>query len=254
MVGLTTTPFDQLMQQINSLPLWVKQVVYTQLRFELENAISKSTLGTFGPEHTLQLMVPDLTRAGVQELQAPSGQFPQGLLKLLHLAHHKKNVINIAAMNQWSLEQCAVYLQHALQAQLILPPKSGIIQATIEYLAGKTRLGEYLVKINRVTFEQLDQALRTQKYIETSMGERTGIANVLINLGYINKVDSEGILFLKEESKTPFPPIGSLGIGGAPAGQTANAGATAQLQQQLQMAMNRIRELEALNQQLQGKS
>ena len=61
-------------------------------------------------------------------------------------------------------------------------------------LAGRTRLGEYLVKINRLSIEQLDQALRTQRYIEESMGERTGIANVLINLPMVGDERYTGIM------------------------------------------------------------
>ena len=56
--------------------------------------------------------------------------------------------------------------------------------------------------MGRISVEQLDQALRTQQYIEESMHEHTGIANILINLGYITRQDTEGILFLKEESRT----------------------------------------------------
>ncbi len=196
--------FDFFIQQIRVMPLWVKQVIYAMLRLELESTLSKRTLDTFGYDDLMQLMVPEVTPLGQRELDQPNTQTSQGVLKLLQMAKHQKTVINIAIANSWTLEQCAVYLKEALDKQFINPPKSPVIRGTIDYLAGHTRLGEYLVKINRLTVEQLDQALRTQKYIEESMGERTGIANVLINLGFIHKVDSESILFLKEESKKPY--------------------------------------------------
>ncbi len=249
MTNLPPTAFDTLMQQLSSLPLWVKQVIYAEMRNELEATMSKSTLSAFGPEHTLQLWVPELTRNGNMELERPSGQHEQGILRLLHMAHYHKNVVNITIINNWSLEQCAVYLLQAIEKELLTPPRSAIILGTIEYLAGRTRLGEYLVKINRLTIEQLDQALRTQRAIEEAMGERTGIANVLINLGYIKKEDSEGILFLKEESKKPFQ---SLSIASGAAGN-ANPDATSRMQQQLQQAMQRIKDLETQNYQLQQR-
>ncbi len=246
--NLPPTAFDTLMQQLGSLPLWVKQVIYAQLRYELEATLSKSTLEAFGPEHTLQLWVPELTRSGQMELDRPSGQHEQGVLRLLHLARYKKNVVNMTILNNWSLEQCAIYLLTAVEKQLVSPSRSTIIMATVEYLANRTRLGEYLVKINRLSIEQLDQALRTQKYIEESMGERTGIANVLINLGYIKKEDSEGILFLKEESRKVFEGIQGLSPSAVP-----NPQAVTQIQGQLQQALQRIRELETANYQLQQK-
>jgi hypothetical protein len=238
MGSLPPTAFDTLMHQLSSLPLWVKQVVYAQLRIELEAGMAKSTLEAFGTEHTLQLWVPEPTRQGMAELERPSGQYEQGILRLVHLTRFKKNVVNITILNNWSLEQCAVYLLQAVEKELVIPPRSAIVTGTIEYLAGRTRLGEYLVKINRLSIEQLDQALRTQRYIEESIGDRTGIANVLINLGYIKKEDSEGILFLKEESKKPF-----RGIPGT-AGAAPPPDAVAKMQGQLQQALQRIRELE----------
>ncbi|HEY9745097.1 MAG TPA: hypothetical protein V6C99_02640 [Oculatellaceae cyanobacterium] len=232
------TAFDQLIQQLSAFPLWMKQVLYAQLRNDLETCMSKATLDAFSPEHTLQLWVPELTRQGQGELEQPSGQFAQGIYRLLHLVKFRKNVVNITILNNWSLEQCAQHLLHAIDRELVMPPRSAVIMGTVEYLAGKTRLGEYLVKINRLTVEQLDQALRTQKAIQEAMGERTGIANVLINLGYIKREDSEGILFLKEESKKAL----QTGLS-----STTDPAAVARLQQQLQQAMARIRQLEAKN-------
>lgn len=196
--------FEGMMRMLSALPLWVKQIIYTQLRIDLETTLSKRTLDMFGPDDLLQLLVPELTTVGNKELDHPSGYHSQDLLRFLHLCRQKKTIANIAILNYWTLDHTNNCLLQALNHQLVASPKSGTIKATIDYLAGNTRLGEYLVKINRLTMEQLDQALRTQKYIEESMGDKTGIANVLTNLGYIKKEDSEGILFLKEESMKPF--------------------------------------------------
>lgn len=246
MTALPPTAFDNLMQQLSGLPLWVKQVIYTQLRHELEATLSKPTLEAFGPEHTLQLWIPEITRQGLGELEKPSGHVPQSILKILHLSRFKKNVLSITILNNWTLEQTAIFLLEAIAKELLSPPRSMVISGTIDYLAGRTRLGEYLVKINRVNIQQLDQALRTQQAIAEAMGERTGIANVLINLGYIKKEDSEAILFLKEESKKPFTGLPNVLPGGGNE-------AVARLQGQLTQAMQRIKDLETLNYQLQKK-
>lgn len=198
------TPFDQLMFQLIRLPLWVKQVIYVQLRRELEGTLSKSTLDAFSPEHTLQFWIPELSRHGVAALTSPPGVLRLEVLKLLTLIRSRKSIMNITVLQHWSLAQCATSLMDCLEQDLVLTPQSSAVLGTIEYLAGRIRLGEYLVKINRLTIEQLGQALQTQQAIEEAMGEKTGIANVLINLGYIKKEDSEAILFLKTESEKPF--------------------------------------------------
>jgi hypothetical protein len=240
MGNLPPTAFDMLMHQLSVLPLWVKQVIYAQLRRELEAALSKTTLEAFGADHTLQLWIPEISRQGILELERPTGQLPQMVLRVLHLARNHKSVMSITIMNNWSLEHCAAFLTQAIEKTLLLPPKSHIVQGTIDYLAGRTRLGEYLVKINRLSLAQLDQALRTQKAIEEAMGAKTGLANVLINLGYIKKEDSEAILFLKEESRRVLD-VADLTLGGG-SPEVVN-----RLNSQLQQAIQRIRELEAVN-------
>lgn len=204
MSNMPQTILETLIRQLGTLPLWIKQVIYYQLRLEMEHSISKLTLDAFGIDDVLQLWIPDLTKEGGQEATNPSGKLSAGALKLLQLCRHRKNIANMAIISQWNLEQTSVFLSELLQREMLVKPQSGIIVATINYLSGAIRLGEYLVKINRLTEDQLDQALRTQKYIEESMGDRTGIANVLINLGYVKKEDTEGVLFLKEECKKAF--------------------------------------------------
>ncbi len=250
------SPFEKLNNQILSLPLWVKQVLYSVLKQELENILSKRTLDTFQPEDTLQIWHPELTLAGKRALETSSGDLTPDVIKLLRMASQGKAIIDVALLSRWTLEQCCIHLLSAISKELILAPKSGIIQATILYLSGRVRLGEYLVKIGRVTVEQLDQALRTQRYIEDSLGERTGIANVLINLGYINKMDSEGILFLKEESRKTYSAndlFGSLGGSSAtPAPNGVDQNAYNQMRGQLQQSAQRIQQLEAMLQQKQN--
>lgn len=208
MASLPPTVLENLIRQLGTMPLWIKQVLYYQLRVEMEQSISKLTLDAFGIDDVLQLWIPELTKEGGQELVTPSGKLSAGSLKLLQLCRYRKNIANMTIINQWNLEQASVFLSELVQKEMLIKPKSGIVMATINYLSGSIRLGEYLVKINRLTEDQLDQALRTQKYIEESMGDRTGIANVLINLGYVKKEDTEGVLFLKEESRKAF-----LGLG-----------------------------------------
>ena len=40
-----------------------------------------------------------------------------------------------------------------------------------------------------------------QKELEEAYGDRPGLAEILVNLNFINKADTEGILLLKEDCK-----------------------------------------------------
>ena len=190
MASIPSTTFDTLMHQLSALPLWIKQVIYIQLRHDLEVALSRDTLKAFGPEHTLQLWIPELTRQGVAVLEDPDGRCEPDVMRLLRLVRLKRNVLSITILNNWSLEHSVHCLLRTIESQYVSPPRSVPMSGTIDYLAGRIRLGEYLVKINRISIEQLDQGLRTQRAIAEAMGEQTGIADVLINLGYIKREDS----------------------------------------------------------------
>ena len=65
---------------------------------------------------------------------------------------------------------------------------------------------KYFVKLGKINIEQLDEALRTQKYIEGSVKDKPGLAQILINLGYLSKSDVECILLLKQECNKRYIP------------------------------------------------
>ncbi len=204
---MSTAPennFDQLLKQLGQLPMWVKQVLYAYLRKDLEGTLAKSTLDNYSPDHMLQLWAPELSREGVNQLSIPTTLLDAEMADLLRLISQKKNVVQITAQNHWSLAQSSELILKALDSQLVQMPTSTVIMGTLEYMAGRSRLGEYLLKTGRLTQDQLWQALQAQASIESALGEKTGIANVLINLGYLRKEATDAILFLKDESRKPL--------------------------------------------------
>jgi hypothetical protein len=195
---------QRLINSIQSLPLWVKQVIYVKLHQELCVHFSQSTLLDIGLEDTVAFYVPTLTPEGERSLLNIKNEM---LNKLMMSAKDKLTLLDICLRNAWPLETVCQQLVEAMKQQWIFPPSSLKAIGTIEYLGNSIRLGEYLVKMGRLTIEQLEQALRTQQYIKEAMQEHTGLANILINLGYITRQDTEGILFLKEESRQPMDNI-----------------------------------------------
>lgn len=192
------------MGQLQSLPLWMKQVIYTEMLSDLEASISRETLNTYEKAHLLQLHVPELTADGTREAMEPSGRYPQALIEFLRLARQNYNVASICMALQWTLEQACMVLLRGIQVSLVLRPSSFKVDATLRYLGNEIRLGEYLVQIQKINWDQLDQALRTQTYIHSALGERLALGEVIINLGFIQREDAESILFLKEESKKAY--------------------------------------------------
>jgi hypothetical protein len=198
------TQLDHLLLSINSLPLWIRQVIYTDLRDALEKEMSAKTIKTLDKQHFLQLWDPVLTTRGKNEILNPSADVPKDVQQLLKSCKIGLNVANICTELHWTLEKCCILLCNTIAAGYIEPSISLTIDATMRYLGNKTRLGEYLVQSQRITEEDMEQALLTQQYITVAMGERTNIGEILVRLELVEQEDVEAILFLKEESSKVF--------------------------------------------------
>jgi hypothetical protein len=194
---------QQLINNIKGLPLWVKQVVYLELREELMGHFVPESLNTLTSDDTVAFYVPKITEEGERLLLDRKDEIGM----LLMDSKNQYTVLDVCLRHEWSLEICCHFILEAISQQWLKPPGSTKAMGTIEYLGNRIRLGEYLVKMGRISLDQLEQALRTQQYIKEALQEHTGLANILINLGYITRQDTEGILFLKEESRKPFEGI-----------------------------------------------
>ncbi|MCS6266202.1 MAG: hypothetical protein H2174_01415 [Vampirovibrio sp.] len=198
------TQLDHLLLSINSLPLWIRQVIYTDLRDALEKEMSAKTIKTLDKQHFLQLWDPILATRGKNEILNPSANVSKDVQQLLKFCKNGLNVANICTELHWTLEKCCILLCDTIATGYIEPSISLTIDATMRYLGNKTRLGEYLVQSQRITEEDMEQALLTQQYITVAMGERTNIGEILVRLELVEQEDVEAILFLKEESSKVF--------------------------------------------------
>jgi hypothetical protein len=196
--------------EMGTLPLWVQQVIYTDLKQHLEKNVTLRTLSSFSRENFLQLWTPNLTQRGVHLLHQQGSRTPSDTIKLLYAIRKCDNVAMMCARYEWSLQTACHALIECLRDELIDPPESRVLEASLRFLGDEIRIGEYLVLIGRVDAKQLEQALKTQEYIETAMGERTRIADIMVRLELVTHEDVESILFLKDESTKAFKLFGSI--------------------------------------------
>jgi hypothetical protein len=198
------TQLDGLLASLNALPLWIRQVVFTDLRDALEKEMTPKTLKTLDRDDFLQLWTPLLATRGKNELLTPSATVATDVHQVLKACKAGLNVANICTELQWTLEKCCILLCHIVSEGYLEPSQSVVIDATLQYLGNQTRLGEYLVHIGRITPKDMEQALMTQQYIMAAMGERTNIGEIVVRLELVDQEDVEAILFLKEESSKIF--------------------------------------------------
>lgn len=196
--------FKAFIQEIFNLPFWIKQIIYLELKEQLEKSSLKSCLSLTQKHNSLQLYIPKLTYTGKNELNFKTKKLSEEVYAFLECAYQNISIIEISIKNNWNLCECSNYFLEAVEADLAVEPPLPEVKGTALYMSGKIRLGEYFVKINRITIEQLDEALRKQKHLEESLGDRPGLAEILVSLKFLSKDDTEGILLLKEDCKKYF--------------------------------------------------
>jgi hypothetical protein len=192
------------LSEMANLPLWVQQVIYTDLKSYLEKDAGIHRLSSVSREDFLQLWKPTLSERGQEALRTLSLSEHGDMVLLLDAVRHNDNVAMMCARYEWSLQNACHLFIAALRQQYIKPPHSKVLEASIRFLGDEIRIGEYLVFIGRVDQAQMELALQTQQYIESAMGERAKIADILIRLELLTPEDVQSILFLKEESRKPF--------------------------------------------------
>lgn len=201
MDNISKNPFKTLIKEIFGLPVWIKQVIYMELKEQLETSTIKNYLNITKKEDSLQLYIPKLTYTGKKELEQKTKNHSENLYLFLESVFQNLSMIEIAINNKWNLCECSTYFLEAVNTELVASPSSSVVKGTALYMSGNIRLGEYFVKINKISIEQLDTALRKQKLIEESVGDRPGLAEILMELGFLSKSDTEGILLLKDDCK-----------------------------------------------------
>jgi hypothetical protein len=205
-VGVPPLTYDQLVHTVTQLPLLSQQTLYVLLRRSLETRLNQHTLERLDADNLLQLWVPHITPQGVNTIQqlADRQQTSHPLYRLLRCVQTKQTVSQMCILNGWSLVQGCMLLQQAFDKEWLVSPTSQLILGAIHFITDTIRLGEFLHRLGKISAEQLDQALKAQQYAWEVMGQRSAIGNVLMNLGYVNRDDIEGILLLKQESKRPL--------------------------------------------------
>lgn len=189
---------------ILGLPLWIKEVIYLQLEDDLEALITEDFLESIENKDIFQLESPKLTYKGKKELESRDKGFSQQLYKFLGEVLKGYKIIELVINNFWTLEECAKFYVESVENELITMPESIRLLGTAQYLSGAIRLGEFLVRTEKISIDELNEALNQQQHIIESTGDRIGIASVLMNKDYVSEKDVQAILKIKDEAKKRF--------------------------------------------------
>jgi hypothetical protein len=197
---LSSGIYKNFLEKLSQLPTWLKLTAYSKLKRDLELYFTKNCLDSFEKEEFFPLYIPNLTAIGKNEVQAKSENFSLNIYNFLENCTQDLNIIEISLKNDWCLAEISNYFISCIDFELIEQPSSPQVMNTALYLCDFIRMGEYFVSLGKINIDQLDEALRTQKYITEATNEHMGLGEILINLGALTKIDIDGISFLKEKS------------------------------------------------------
>lgn len=199
-------PFSGVMNVLKSFPLWVLQGIYVEIADILRDKGNTLNLNKLQSHDLIQLFKPSLSKIGKKEIQEYEknpgiAKISPAVYSFLRESQGHKNIIDIAYSAGLSIEQASTILLECISENYIEPTYSQSVHSTAMFLSGSIRIGEFLIRKNKITDSQLEMALKVQNDTSGAFDERIRIVEILINLGYVQKDEVQDYLRLKEIAK-----------------------------------------------------
>lgn len=212
--------FENLLSIIRTLPGLVLEALFIEITGILKEKYNINNLLNSDRTDMLQLYVPELTEYGFMILdRADKKKLPEGidknLVNYLIAVKERKNVIDICIKNHWTLEQCSMITQKCMERNFIKHNVTPSLYNVIMFVSGNLKIGEFLIRKNKIDSTTLEYALNLQKQLSSSFGEKSKIVEILVNMGKVKQEDVLEYLNLIDSAKkyftidTPTTPLGS---------------------------------------------
>ncbi len=196
---------DIFIENINSLPIWVKQVVTKVVMHDLDVKLQDFS-NLCEADVLLQNLIPALSFKGKQELKTRSLKLSDAHYIFLQELLEENDFFEITVKNSWSFADTAKIFVKCNEMELLQVQDVNTNKniALAMFIAGKIKTGEFLKRIGKINAIQLEQALRYQKQLNDE-GRHVKMASILIKMGFITDKGLDSLLLLKEEAKRRLP-------------------------------------------------
>lgn len=207
---------NNFIEKLKEFPLWIKQVIFLHLYEDLQSLLSEDFINR-KEEDLLHLYVPILSYVGKSELEERQKGFEPNMYLFMEDLDEGLSIMEIALNRFWTLEEVCKLFMTAMDADMIKAPVPVKIVAMAGFMSGRFRTGEYFKRVGKINVDQLEMTIRKQKEL-TAAGQKSKIAQVMIDLGYITEKDTVSLITIKEEARKRFILDTSI----IPEGVTAN--------------------------------
>ena len=194
--------FKIFLTKILALPIWVKQIIHFQIREDLKRNFKNQPVDV-DPLYLFQSFRPRITFNGKIELEQRNNGYEETFYTFLNAVKDEKSIIDITLDCFLTLAEVAKLYIIAVKNEYIMPPMSKVVHAQAEFYAGAIKTGELLLKLGRISVDQLDTALRYQTKLR-DQGRNVLMAEVIAELGFIERDAIISMLIMKEEAKKRF--------------------------------------------------
>lgn len=198
---------EKLFATIELLPTWVKKYVLLRLQSEIKkdatsenNSRYKKNLYLYTPKLTVSgdIVLKKLVynRAFVQESHPLTTKHIQLLMSI------STNSCIIEACNDmhWSISCYCKHLNECIQTDYVEAIIDPYIDSLILYIINEIRLGEFFLRVQRISLNEVMEALNEQKTLKEA-GQKVKIGELLVKKGYITKEERNLIIKIKEDSE-----------------------------------------------------
>ena len=186
-------------QELTSLPLWVKQVILVYLRKDLESYLSDDLI-TMDEDKIFHIYRPTISKAGMEELDKKNEEHSKDMYGFLYDCANNLSILEMSIENKYSMEDISKLFMFSYNHQYIKQDVPVQVLAIAMFISGECMTGEYFQKIGKLSQEQTDIILKQQEE-QKKHGTHTKFAELMVENGFVEMKDIKSLITLKEEAQ-----------------------------------------------------
>jgi FtsZ-binding cell division protein ZapB len=204
--------FRNLINRLIELPLWVREAIYCELKSNISEYSDIQLLDMIETK-IIQLYKPLLTGTARKliENQAELNKLDKLKYTVLINVQQEMTLLEIAHDTGMSLKATCLIILDMIDTHFIEKFTDSSTENFVLYITGKIRLGEFLVRTNRITSDALDKALYTMKCAE-EMDAGLSFKDILVNLNYMSRKEANKVTAMKLSAEMPVAVIDEAAI------------------------------------------
>ena len=186
-------------QELTSLPLWVKQVILVYLRKDLESYLSDDLI-TMDEDKIFHIFRPVISKDGMEELDKKNEEYSEDKYSFLYDCANNLSILEMSIERKYSMEDISKLFMFAYNKKYIKQSIPVQVLAIAMFISGECMTGEYFQKIGKLTSEQTAIILKQQEE-QKKHGAHTKFAELMVENGFVENKDIKSLIKLKEEAK-----------------------------------------------------